>query len=72
MSQRLDLRKSDKYVALQNVPIYYTWQNIRKQYKNNKPKIIGPIRNDEFELPDGSYSLRLYKKHETLTTIPNQ
>ena len=57
LSQRLDLRKSDKYVALQNLPIYYTWKNIRQQYKNNKPKIIGPTWNDEFELPDGSYSI---------------
>ena len=35
LSQRLDLRSSDKHVALQNVSIYYTWKNIRKQYKNN-------------------------------------
>ena len=39
LSQRLDLRKSDKFVALQNLPIYYTLKNIRQQYKNNKPKI---------------------------------
>ena len=37
--------------------IYYTWKNIKKQYKNNKPKIIAPIWNDEFELADGSYSM---------------
>ena len=42
MSQRLDLRSSDKHVALQNSFIYYTWKNIRKQYKNNKLKIIAP------------------------------
>ena len=57
LSQRLDLRKSDKFVALQNLPIYYTLKNIRQQYKNNKPKIIGQTWNDEFELPDGSYSI---------------
>ena len=38
-SQRLDLRNSDKHVALQNSSIYYTWKNIRKKYKNNKLKI---------------------------------
>ena len=27
------------------------------QYKNNKLKIIAPIWNDEFEFPDGSYSV---------------
>ena len=39
LSQRLDLRSLDKHVALQNLSIYYTWKNIRKQYKNNKLKI---------------------------------
>ena len=36
MLQRLDLQTSNKYVALQNLSIYYTWKNIRKQYKDNK------------------------------------
>ena len=57
MSQILDLRSSDKHVALQNLSIYYKWKNIRKQYKNNKLKIIVSTYNDEFELPDGSYSV---------------
>ena len=42
LSQRLDLRSSDKLVALQNLSIHYTWKNIRKQYKKNKLKIIAP------------------------------
>ena len=54
---RLDLRNSNKHVALQNLSIYYTWKNIRKQYKNNKLKIIAPTWNDKFELPDGSCSV---------------
>ena len=78
LSQKLHLRGSDKHVALQNLSIYYTWKNIRKQYKNNKLKIIAPTSNDEFELPDGLYSVSdiqdyiafIVKKHETLTTIP--
>ena len=57
LSQRLDLRSSNKLVALQNVSIYYTWKNVRKQYKSNKLKIIASIWNDEFELSDGSYSV---------------
>ena len=63
LSQRLDLRSSDKHVSLQNLPIYYTCKNIRKQYMNNKLKIIAPPWNDEFELPDRSYSV--------FKTIPN-
>ena len=54
------------------------WENIRKQCKHDKLKIIAPTWNDEFELPDGSYSVLdiqdyieyIIKKHETLTTIP--
>ena len=57
LSQRLNLRSSDKHVALQNISIYYTWKNIRKQYKKNRLKIITPTWNDESELPDGSHSV---------------
>ena len=29
----------DKYIALSNLSIYYTWKNIKKSDKNNKFKI---------------------------------
>ena len=41
-SQRLDIKKSNKHVALQDLSIYYTWENMIKQNKNNKYKIIAP------------------------------
>ena len=37
--------------------IYYTWKNIKKSYKNNNFKTSAPAWNEEFELPDGSYSM---------------
>ena len=49
LSKRLDLRRLEKHVALQNLSIFYTWRNIRKQYKNNK------LNNKQ--LPNGSYSV---------------
>ena len=49
LSQRLDLRGSDKQVACQNVFICYTQKNMRKQYQHNKLKIIAPILNDELD-----------------------
>ena len=50
---KINLKSSDKYVALSNLSIYYTWKN--------KFKISAPTWNEEFELPDGSYSVsRLY------------
>ena len=51
------LNLSDKCVALSNLSIYYTQKNIKKSYKNNKFKISAPIWNEEFQLPDGSYSV---------------
>ena len=53
LSQRLDQISSNKQVTLQNLLIYCTWKNIRKQLKSNKPKLIAPTCNDE--LPGGSY-----------------
>ena len=53
----LDLRNSNKHVALQNLPILYPCKNIRRQYRNKKPlKIIATTWNNEFKLPDGCYS----------------
>ena len=58
--------------------IYYTWKIIRQHYKNNKLKIITPNWNDQFELPDGFYSVSIIqyyikyiiKKDKTLPTNP--
>ena len=57
LSDKIDLKRRDKYVALSNLSIYYTRKNIKKSYKNNKLKISAPTWNDKFELPDGSYSV---------------
>ena len=32
-SQILDIRGSNKHVAFQNLSVFYTWTNIRQQYK---------------------------------------
>ena len=39
LTDKLDLRRKDKYIALSKLSIYYTWKNIEKSYKNNKFKI---------------------------------
>ena len=38
LSVKINLKGSDKYVALLNLSIYYIWKNINKLYKNNKFK----------------------------------
>ena len=78
LSQRVDLRSSNKHVALQNLSINYRWKSIRKKYKSNKLKIIAPTWNNGFELPNSfssvpdirDYIEYIIKIYETLTTIP--
>ena len=55
LTDKIDLRRKDKYIALSNFSIYYTWKNIKKSYKNNTFKISAPTWNEE--LPNGSYSI---------------
>ena len=57
LTDKLNLRRNQKSVALSNLSIYYTWKNIKSSYNNNKFKISAKTRTDEFELPDGSYSI---------------
>ena len=57
LTDKLDLRRGEKNVALSNLSIYYTLKNIESLYNNNKFKISPPTWNDKFELPDGSYSV---------------
>ena len=50
---KLDLRRN-KTIALADLSIYYTWENIKSKYNNNKFKISGPTWSETFDLPDGS------------------
>ena len=55
-NNKLNLKNPNKNIALANLSIYYTL-NIKSAYSNNKFKISAPTWNDEFDLPDGSYSI---------------
>ena len=57
LTDNLDLRRGQKTVALSNLSIYYTWKNVKSSYNNNKFKLSAPTWSEEFELPDGSYSV---------------
>ena len=57
LTDKLDLRRGQKSVALSNLSIYYTWKNVKSSCNNNKFKISAPTWSEEFELPDGSYSV---------------
>ena len=57
LTNKLDLRLGEKFIALSNISVYYTWKNIKSSYNDNKFKISEPTWNDKFELPDGSYCI---------------
>ena len=79
LTDELDLRRGQKTVALSNLSIYYTWKNIKSSYNNNKLKISAPRWNEDFELPDGSYSVSdiqdyfeyILKKHSESVDNPS-
>ena len=57
LADKLDLSRCEKSIALSDLSICYTWNNIKILYNNNKFKISALKWNDTFELPDGSYSV---------------
>ena len=57
LTDKLDLKLDMKVTALSNLSIYYKWNNIKSSYNNNKFKISTRTWNEEFTLPDGSYSV---------------
>ena len=75
LTDKPNLKNSNKNKALANLSIYYTWKNKKSEYNNNKFKISVPTSNGTFDLPDGSYSISdihyyfefIIKKYETLT-----
>ena len=79
LTDKLDLRRGQKTVALSNLSIYYAWKNVKSSYNNNKFKISAPTWSEEFELPDGSYSVSdiqdyfeyILKKHSKSVDNPS-
>ena len=57
LTDKINLKRSDRYLASSNLSIYNKWKNIKKSYKNHKFKISAPTWNEQFELPDESYSV---------------
>ena len=78
LPDNLNLKNPNKNMVLANLSIYFTWKNIKSEYKNNKFKISAPTWNHTFDLPDSFYSISdiqdyfefISKKHKTLTENP--
>ena len=79
LTDKLDLRRGQKTVALSSLSIYYTWKNVKSSYNNNKFKISAPTWSEEFKLKDGSYSVSdiqdyfkyILKKHSESVDNPS-
>ena len=54
LTDKINLKRSDKYVALTNLSNFYTWKNIKKLYKSNKLK---------YQLQHGMQSLNYLMDH---------
>ena len=73
LENKLNLQDPNENMVLVDLSIYYIWKNVNSAY-NNKFKISAPTWNDEFDLPDGSYSVSdiqdyfyfIIKEHETI------
>ena len=78
LTNKINLKRSDKHVALSNLSIYYTWKNIKKLLKSNKFNISSPTWNNKFELPErlyfasdiSDYFEYIIKKYEAVTDDP--
>ena len=79
LTNKLDLRRGQKSVALSNLSICYTWKNVKSSYNNNKFKISTPTWSEELKLLDGSYSISdiqdyfeyILKKHSENVDSPS-
>ena len=45
LKNKIYLRRGDARLALSNLSIHYTWEKIKKLYKNNKFRLSGTTRD---------------------------
>ena len=65
LSDKVNLKSSDKYVALSNLSICYTWENIKSH-----PKSIA-LKYGSYSVSDiQDYFANIIKKHQTVTANP--
>ena len=64
-------RSGDKYVAVSNPSIYYTWKNIKKSYKKNKFKTLNASKRGIFLIKETqSERIELLTRKQMLQRLP--
>ena len=48
LTDKLDLRRGGKIIALSNLSNYYTWKNVKSSNNNNNFKISAQTWHDKF------------------------
>ena len=61
LTDKLDLRRGQKTVALSNLSIYYTWKNLKSSYNNNKFKISAPTWSEELSYQMDHIQYQIFK-----------
>ena len=59
LTNKLDLRRGQKTVALSNLSIDYTWEIVKSSYNNNKFKILlqRGVKNLSYEMDHIQYQI---------------
>ena len=61
LTDKLDLRLDKKVIALSNVSMYYTRNNIKSSYINNKFKISAPTWNEDLHYQMGLIQYLIFR-----------
>ena len=61
LTDKLDLRRGQKTVALSNLSIYYTWKNVKSSYNNNKFKISATTWSEELSYQMDHIQYQIFK-----------
>ena len=79
LTDKLDLRRGQKTVALSNLSIYYTWKNIKSSCNNNKLKYLPQrgAKNLSYQMDHIQYQifkiiLNIFKKNTVKVLIIHQ
>ena len=66
LTDKLDLRLDKRVIALSNVSMYHTWNNIKISYNNNRFKISIPTWNEKIYI---TRWILLYIRYSRLFSI---
>ena len=61
LTDKLDLRRGQKTVALSNLSIYYMWKNVKSSYNNNKFKISAPTWSENLSYQMDHIQYQIFK-----------